>query len=156
VVKIGLTEHQKKLLTAFKSGLSDKEIVEEEGDCSTSTIRNHRFKLKEIEKQTKVFLAIMQSMTVKDNLINIHRGATMVDERYVTTEEEREKVLKSYFQGSKLKTFPASEKKKIVILQQIIKSFDGKKKYTRLTCKNRIHNEYKFYNMTFLISLVVD
>lgn len=126
----GLTEHQRNLLTAFKSGLSDKEIVEAEGEGSTSTIRNHRFKLKEREKQAKVFLAIMQSMTVKDDLINIHRGATMVDERYATTEEEREKVLKSYFAGSKLNTFPASEKKKIVILQQIIKNFDVKKKYT--------------------------
>jgi hypothetical protein len=126
----GLTEHQKKLLTAFKAGQSDKEIVEAEGEGSTSTIRNHRFKLKEREKQAKVFLAIMQSLTVKDDLINIHRGATMVDERYATTEEEREKVLKNYFSDSRLKSFPASEKKKIVILKQIMKGFDVKKEYS--------------------------
>ncbi len=126
----GLTEHQKKLLTAFKSGLSDKEIVELEGEGSTSTIRNHRFKLKEREKQSKVFLAIMQSMTLKEDLINIHRGAKMVDERYVITEEESEKILKSYFKDCKLKTFPAGEKKKIVILKEIIGSFDVNKKYT--------------------------
>jgi Uncharacterized protein conserved in bacteria len=54
----------------------------------------------------------------------------MVDERYAVTEEERQKIINSYFKGKELKTFPASEKKKIVILQQIIKNFDSRKKYS--------------------------
>lgn len=126
----GLTDHQKKLLTYFRNGVSDKEIVEVEGEGSTSTIRNHRFKLKEREKQAKIYLALMQAMSVKDSLVSIHRGATMVDERYAVTEEERQKIINSYFKGKELKTFPASEKKKIVILQQIIKNFDSRKKYS--------------------------
>lgn len=126
----GLTQHQIKLMQYYKDGLTDKEIVEVEGDGSTSTIRNHRFKFKEREKEAKVYLAIMQLMASKDNLISIHKGATMVDERYTITEEERDKALKNYFKEEKLKNLPAAEKKKIIILQHIMKSFQVKIKYT--------------------------
>ncbi|TLS36837.1 DUF2087 domain-containing protein [Pseudalkalibacillus caeni] len=143
----GLTELQKEILSHFKSGLSDKEIVNELGSGSTSTIRTHRFKLKEKEKQAKVFLTIMELLNDKDEnrefgqkhedkeeqLINIHRGATMVDERYAITNQEREKVLKTYFKeglDGPLSQFPSKEKRKIIILQHILKSFDPDKVYT--------------------------
>jgi hypothetical protein len=141
----GLTEHQKKLLTYFKNGLSDKDIIEQEGEGSTSTIRNHRFKLKEREKQAKIFLAIMKLIAYKDNLVNIHRGATMVDERYAVTEEERNKILKNYFEGEKIKVFPSSEKKKIVVLQQIIQRFDAKTKYTEKQVNDTLSSIYEDY-----------
>ena len=141
----GLTEHQKKLITYFKNGLSDKEIIEQEGEGSTSTIRNHRFKLKEREKQAKIFLSIMKLIAYKDNLVNIHRGATMVDERYAVTEEERNKILKNYFEGEKIKVFPSSEKKKIVVLQQIIQRFDAKTKYTEKQVNDTLSSIYEDY-----------
>jgi hypothetical protein len=139
----GLTDHQKKLLNYFRAGTSDKDIVEAEGEGSTSTIRNHRFKLKEREKQAKIFLAIMQSMSMKSSLIDIHRGATMVDERYATTEEEREKILKSYFKGNRLSTFPSSEKKKIVVLQHIMKNFNVNNKYMEKEVNEVLKNIYE-------------
>ena len=133
----GLTEHQKNLLNYFHEGYSDKEIVEKLGGGSTSTIRNHRFSLKEREKQAKVFVAIMdlleQSSTEENKLINIHGGATMVDERYAITIEEREKVLKTYFREGvegPLHEFPSKEKRKIIILQQIMKRFKNNQHYT--------------------------
>ncbi|GAA0337892.1 DUF2087 domain-containing protein [Bacillus carboniphilus] len=134
----GLSEHQKELLQFFKRGLTDKEIVKETGGGSTSTIRNHRFKFKEKEKQAKVFLTIMNVLKnekEKDNseLINFHKGAKMVDERYAITVEEREKVLKTYFKEGlegPLDSFPSKEKRKIIILQHIIKRFELNKKYT--------------------------
>lgn len=55
----GLSEIQRELLKDFYQGLSDKDIVVKNGQGSTSTIRNHRFKLKEKIKQAKVFLALM-------------------------------------------------------------------------------------------------
>lgn len=137
----GITEHQKNLLSYFYDGYSDKEIVDKLGGGSTSTIRNQRFTLKEKQKQAKVFLAIMELLEENkskgkkvegENLVPIHKGATMVDERYAITEAEREVTLKTYFENSnelRLKSFPSKEKKKIIVLQKIITRFDNSKRY---------------------------
>lgn len=93
----------------FFHGYRDKEIIDKLGGGSTSTIRNQRFTLKEKQKQAKVFLAIMELLDenkvinkkVKDeNLIPIHKGATMVDERYAITKDEREATFKTYLEKS--------------------------------------------------------
>lgn len=75
----GITEHQKDLMVHFKNGLTDKEIVEASNGGSTSTIRNHRFRLNEKEKQAKVFLtmmALMKSNKVESQheLVTFHKG----------------------------------------------------------------------------------
>lgn len=148
----GLTEVQRDILEYFYKGLSDKEIVKEQGGGSTSTVRNHRFKLKEKEKQAKVFLAIMELLEAgvnkEDNgnnekLVNIHKGANMVDERFAITEKEMEKVLKTYIKEGKLTQFPSKEKKKIVILQHIIKDFEINKEYSEKEV-NEIIEKYYF------------
>ncbi len=134
----GLTDHQKEVLQYFYKGLSDKEIIEEMGGGSTSTIRNHRFKLKEKEKQAKVFSAIMGLIQNKEQdkqqLISIHKGAKMVDERYAISNEEMEKVINTYFINEdsiqKLKTFPSKEKRKIVVLKHILNYFENNRTYT--------------------------
>lgn len=135
----GLSDHQKDLLHYFKKGLSDKEIVKEVNGGSPSTIRSHRFKLREKEKQAKIFLALMSLLNENNlaksnsNFIHFHKGAKMVDERYATTEKERKSVLTNYFkQGldGPLETFPSKEKRKIIILQHIMKRFDPNQIYT--------------------------
>lgn len=135
----GLSDHQKKLLCYFEKGLSDKEIVNELDGGSSSTVRNHRFKLKEKEKQAKVFLTLMNLLNKnKDertdtNFISFHKGATMVDERYATTEEEKQKVLSTYFKkgiDGSLDTFPSKEKRKLIVLQSILKRFEPSRVYT--------------------------
>jgi hypothetical protein len=133
----GLTDHQKNLLSFFHKGYSDSDIVKEQESGSTSTIRNHRFTLREKEKQAKVFLAIMELLnrktTKKESLINVHRSATMTDERYATTEEENEQTLSKYFKhglDGPLTEFPTREKRKIVVLRHIVKNFELNKKYT--------------------------
>ena len=134
----GITEHQKELMAHFKNGLTDKEIVDMSGVGSTSTIRNHRFRLKEKEKQAKVFLTMMALMkSDKDEsqheLVTFHKGAKMVDERYAITSEEKEKVLATYFkQGTDgpLDLLPSKEKRKIIVLQQILKRFVPNKIYS--------------------------
>ncbi|SET54377.1 transcriptional regulator [Oceanobacillus limi] len=134
----GLSDLQKEILTYFKQGLTDKEIARNVDAGSTSTIRTHRFKLREKEKQARVFLAIMELLKQEeytDELISIHKGATMVDERYAITNAEKEKVLATYFKqgvNGPLESFPSKEKRKIIILQQIITNFDTTKKYTEL------------------------
>lgn len=56
----GLTALQRDLLTRFYAGESDSEIVSALTMGSRSTIRNHRFALRERMKQARFFLAIME------------------------------------------------------------------------------------------------
>ncbi|AJD89356.1 hypothetical protein JMA_00390 [Jeotgalibacillus malaysiensis] len=141
----GLSDHQKELLSYFKQGVSDKEAAKQIGG-SPSTIRNHRFKFKEKEKQARVFLALMQLLkeeTGPESLVQIHRGATMVDERYAITSEEQEKVLKTYFKADgTLSQFPSKEKKKIVVLQFLLKRFDVGQQYTEREVNEVIKQVY--------------
>ncbi|WHY71424.1 DUF2087 domain-containing protein [Fictibacillus enclensis] len=132
----GLTDHQNRLLRLFYEGKSDTEIKKEMEVGSTSTIRNHRFVLKEKERQAKMLLTLMELLKEKDehapSLIAPHQTATMVDDRYNVTKEEQEKMLKKYFiEGSKsLKTFPAKEKQKLVVLREISTLFHPKETYS--------------------------
>ncbi|ODG93101.1 MULTISPECIES: DUF2087 domain-containing protein [Bacillaceae] len=133
----GLTEHQNHLLRLFYQGKSDTDIQKETGIGSASTIRNHRFVLKEKERQAKLFLVMMELLKEKDqhapSFLPLHKTAKMVDERYNITEDEMEKTLKKYFpegiDGS-LKKFPLKEKQKLVVLREIVKRFSPNKTYT--------------------------
>ncbi|HMM20986.1 MAG TPA: DUF2087 domain-containing protein [Selenomonadales bacterium] len=133
----GLTDHQRRLLELFHRGLTDGEIAKEADIGSTSTIRNHRFVLREKQKQAKVFLAIMELLErntpKRQTFIGIPRSARQVDERFAITQEENEKVLAQYLPqgpGGPLATFPAKEKRKVIILKHLHKQFEPGKKYT--------------------------
>lgn len=121
----GLTDHQKGLLDLFYQGKSDTEVQTELGIGSTSTIRHHRFALKEKERQAKTFLALMELLKEKDEyapaFIPVHKTAKMVDERYNVTEEEQSKIIKKFFSNGKLMKFPPKEKQRLVALQEIAK-----------------------------------
>nr|WP_042477630.1 DUF2087 domain-containing protein [Bacillus ndiopicus] len=128
----GLSEVQQEMLELFYEGLSDKEIAVESSVNNISTVRQHRFKLREKEKQAKIFLALMQLFS-EPNHYKIHKGATQVDERYSIEDKEREKVLQTYFkQGldGSIETIPSKEKRKLIILQHILKRFTVGKAYT--------------------------
>lgn len=133
----GLTEHQTTLLRHFYAGKSDKEVQEEMGIGSSSTIRHHRFVMKEKERQAKTLLAIMELLKEKDQnapaFVPPHKHATMVDDRYLVTTDEQTKILEKYFtsglDGPILK-FPPKEKQRIVILRAIVDRFDAAAVYT--------------------------
>ena len=97
----GLTEHQNRLLQLFYQGMNDKEVQLELGIGSASTIRNHRFALKEKERQSKVLLTLMELLKEKDShapaFVEIPKQAKMIDERYNVTEEERQSILAKAF-----------------------------------------------------------
>ena len=133
----GLTDLQKELIEYFQKGISDQEIVKMKVGSNASTIRNHRFTLREREKQAKVFLSIMELMEEKmennPKLVEIHSTATMVDERYLMTEEENDKVIKTFFKNGldgPIIRFPKKEKQKIAVIRQIMKKFDAEKIYS--------------------------
>ncbi|MFE4143289.1 DUF2087 domain-containing protein [Peribacillus sp. YIM B13472] len=132
----GLTDHQNRLLRLFYQGKNDAEVQEEMGIGSPSTIRNHRFVLKEKERQAKLFLTLMELLKDKDEhapaFIPLHQKARMVDDRYNVTEDEKVTVLKKYFpKGSQdaLKSFPPKEKQRLIILQEIMNRFEKERKY---------------------------
>ncbi len=133
----GLTDLQRTLLNYFQMGLSDQEIVKELDGGSSSTIRNHRFTLREKMKQAKVFLSIMELVEEKSShkskYIHIHESPSLLDDRHAITEQENEEILKTYFnQGLEgpLKGFPKKEKHKIVILRYLTRLFDVQKHYS--------------------------
>ncbi|WP_019911218.1 DUF2087 domain-containing protein [Paenibacillus sp. HW567] len=133
----GLTELQKGLLNAFRQSLSDGEAAKELGIGSTSTVRNHRFTLREKVKQAKLFLAVMELAEEKPGtsspFVSIPRSAAIVDERFAITEEENAEILNTYFKmgpEGPLSEFPKKQKRKAAILRQLIKRFETGRKYT--------------------------
>jgi DNA-binding CsgD family transcriptional regulator len=127
--KTGLSESQQEILALFAQNLSDSVIAQRLG-ISNSTVRNHRFKLKEKERQAKVFLSIMAHLEDKDFILP-HTGATMVDDRYAITAGEREKIIATYFdQDGFIQQFPSKEKRKLVVLSILAQKFDPQKNYS--------------------------
>ena len=126
-----------------------REIAGKLGVGSTSTVRNMRFKLREREKQAKVFLALLGSLTDNpapgERLVEIPRGAKMVDERFAITEQERAKVLKTFFDAAgegRLLSLPSREKRKIIVLQHVAGRFAPGRKYTEAEVNAILENVY--------------
>ncbi|WP_309090896.1 DUF2087 domain-containing protein [Domibacillus sp.] len=130
----GLTEHQNKLLRLFYEGKNNKEIQAEMGIGSISTIRNHRFVLKEKERQAKMFLAVMELLNERDAhapvVVPSHKQARMVDSRYNVTEEEQEKVIQKFMPEGILLAFPPKEKQRLVIMREMAKKFKAGQVYS--------------------------
>ncbi|VBB05921.1 Hypothetical protein LUCI_1132 [Lucifera butyrica] len=148
----GLTDHQKSILELFYAGSSDNEAAKVLGTGSTSTIRNHRFSLREKQKQAKIFLAIMEllgeQVPKKDAFIEIPRNSKQVDDRFAITEEENEKILQAHFkQGpdGPLDSFPGKEKKRVAILRHLIKYFEPNQNYTEKEVNGILKKFYDDY-----------
>ncbi len=132
----GLSAHQSKIMKMFYDGLSDYDIQKAMNIGSISTIRNHRYALKEKEKQAKTMSTMMELLArVTDDKkmpVKPHVTATMVDDRYDITEEKRLKILEKYFPDGlhgRLTTFYTKEKNKIIILGEVIKRFESVRRY---------------------------
>lgn len=138
----GLTENQKELLTMMHDGLTDNEIARKMG-VAPATVRHQRFAFREKAKQAKLYLAIFELVeeaaaskkvkNTKDDLIDIHSGAKMVDDRYFITKAEEDKIIAAAFESLEplvLKLFSAKEKKKLVVLRRIAAQFSKGVKYS--------------------------
>lgn len=136
----GLSDVQNRLLTCLLNGETDMEIGKKFG-IAQSTVRNHRFKLREREKQAKLFLALMHSISMETrsaigksdtgNIEELHATATMVDDRYNISDQERQKTIRTYMdENGVLKQFPSREKKKIIVLGEILRNFKEETEYS--------------------------
>ncbi len=133
----GLTEHQTRLIRLFHQGKSDAEVQRELGIGSASTIRNHRFSLKEKERQSRVYLVLMELLKEKNQheptYLAPPKTAKMIDDRYKVTQQASDRILKTLFPegtAGPLKTFSIKEKNKLIVLQEIVKRFEGGRIYT--------------------------
>lgn len=133
----GLTDTQRDLLLSFYKGISDKDIAKSTG-ISPSTVRYQRYSFREKAKQAKIILALSELFEEKlrqsvGEFPEVHDNAAMVDERYMITDAETEKIVKSFFISLSppiLKSFSSKEKNKLVILRIIAKQFETVRKYT--------------------------
>jgi len=147
----GISEVQKEILLSFYHGKSDDEISAELGTAK-STIRNHRFRLKEKSKQAKIFLTLMNMVEShtreSDRMIPIHRNAKMIDERYAITQGERDKIIEKLFnKDGVLRKFPSEESEKIVILTEVIKRFTIGETYSEKEINEIIKEVFADYAM---------
>ncbi len=141
----GLTEHQKTLLELFYEGYSDQEVAKALNTGSNSTIRNHRFTLREKQKQAKIFLALMELLGEQVPKNNPFMKA---DNRFAITEQESEKIVKAYFKqglSGPLAAFPLKEKKRVAILRVLAAKFTANKKYTEEEVNTRLKHFYSDY-----------
>lgn len=146
------TDNQKELLSLIYSDLSDKEIAKKLG-VSPSTVRHQRFTFREKAKQAKMYLAIYEQVIEKKSsaeemIVPVHSNATMVDDRYITTEKEKNQILKTAFESLsplRLKTFPKKEKKKVVILAKIAEQLEGGKRYSEKELNQILKEIYDDY-----------
>jgi DNA-binding CsgD family transcriptional regulator len=148
----GLSEHQSSLLKLFYQGKSDAEVQKEMGIGSGSTIRNHRFILKEKEKQAKVFLVLMELLKGKDkkatDIVSPHSTARMTDDRYNVTLDDKKKILAKYFTNGlngPIKTFSMKEKSKLVVLEHIARRFEKGRIYSEKEVNEKLKTIYEDY-----------
>ncbi len=133
----GLTGNQKELFRRLRAGLSDAEIAAQMG-VALSTVRHQRFVFREKARQAQMYLAMYELLpererSGRDALQPLHRGAKMVDDRYASTEAEREETLKSAFESLdplRLRFFPAREKRKLHVLSRIAEEFQEGRRYS--------------------------
>ena len=135
----GLSEHQKELLQLFYQGKSNAEIQNEMGIGSSSTIRHHRFVLKEKARQARVFLVLMELLKEMDkskpsssDSATTQNPAPVVVGSFRLTLEEVDKILKRCFpEGTdgQLKTFDLKLKSRLVVLREIAKRFGAQRIY---------------------------
>lgn len=151
----GISSSQRAVIELMALGLTDKEISSKLG-VANSTIRNHRYKLREKEKQAKLFLATMNllskntnkdiNMLEEDFICDAHKGATTLDDRFNISKEEKIKVIETYVdENGALKSYPAKEKKKIILLEEIIKNFNVGKKYSEKEINRVLKRIYEDY-----------
>lgn len=151
----GISDVQRELIKLIALGLSDKEISEKL-KVAQSTIRNHRYKLREKEKQAKLFLAMMDLLSKttnkkinkigKETICDAYKTATTLDDRYNITDKEKKSVIETYMnENGGLRSYPAREKKKIIVLEEISRNFSKGKQYSEKEINRILKRVYEDY-----------
>ncbi len=152
----GLTDLQRTLIGLFNRGLSDHDIIAEIDGGSTSTIRNHRFMLREKMKQAKLFLAVMELMeeggkgpgrqpSAASSKTAQSKLPGKLGERLSITNEENEQILSKYFADGlygPLTSFPKQEKRRVAVLRHMAGDFEQGRIYSEKEVNQVIEARY--------------
>ncbi|MDR9852021.1 DUF2087 domain-containing protein [Paenibacillus sp. VCA1] len=155
----GLTDLQRKLIGFFHQGLSDHDIIAELDGGSTSTIRNHRFMLREKMKQAKLFLTVMELMEEGGKHAGRSSAAAAakqaepplpgkLGERLNISEEEHERIVRKYFAegpGGRLTSLPKQEKRRVAVLRHIAGDFEEGRTYNEKEINELLEARYGDY-----------
>lgn len=157
----GLSEQQVFIIELIVKGLSDKEIALKIGDISESTVRNHRFNLREKARQARIFLAIMNAMEEyiqdKKKFVAIPRFSQTVDARHEVTNEDKDKLLAKFFNANdELIRFPKKEKERLIILQRMCEFFDADKKYKETEVDHIIRRHFLMLDFVMIRRALID
>jgi len=134
----GLTDIQRTLLRLMYDGLSDREIQPRLGGVSLSTIRNHRYALREKARQARVLVALSELLERSgrdpgQRFIEIPGTKAADDERFAITRDEFDRIVKAQFPDGpdgRMSAFPKKEKRKIAVMIHVLKRFDPSRRYT--------------------------
>ncbi|RNB86020.1 DUF2087 domain-containing protein [Brevibacillus panacihumi] len=146
----GLSEHQITLLRLFYQGLSDVEVQQQTGIGSTSTIRNHRFVLKEKERQAKVFLTMMELLKERDHQADVRPSLSGWEgsRKPNAVLAERKAILSKYLpersHGGLIK-LPRKQKEKRIVLEEVAKRFEPDRLYTEPEVNEILQAVYEDY-----------
>lgn len=150
---MGISELQLQLLNFFAKGLTDKEIADYLG-VSGSTIRNHRYKLRERERQNKLFLALMETLESdglgggRASLQGERLREIELGEVSPINEREKKRILERYMTDSgRLKSYPQFEKNRRIVLEAILKNFCIGKCYSEEELQNILSGIYRDYKL---------
>lgn len=139
----GISDTQKNILGLLSLDLSDQEIAEHL-NIATSTLRNHRFKLKEKKKQAEFFIAAMNILERKNKKMQSEESSIQTyDERFDIKEKEKQKVLATFVaEDGRIISIPRKAKSKIVLLQYLASLFNPEKTYTEKEVNETIKRVY--------------
>jgi len=142
----GVSDTQEQLLGAFFNGDDDARVAEKLG-ITRSTVRNHRFRMKERARRARVFIAMMKiletSQKPEAKLVDFPSGAVMVDERFALTQEEYENFIEKFFcEDGSLKRFPLKAKIRVALLRKIAETLVPGKRYTEKELNTKLSAIY--------------
>ncbi len=80
-------------------------------------------------------------------MVKFPASLTMQDDRAKITVQERDKIIKQFFDGDTLKQFPKKQKKKLVLLHRISGMFNPEKRYTENDVNMILMGVYEDYVM---------
>lgn len=142
----GLTDTQKNLMALLSLDLTDDEIADQL-DISKSTIRNHRFKLKEKKKQALYYVAAMELLEKRNKKLKSEEVSVMnYDQRFDISEKDREKVLTNFLDADGRATgIPRKEKSKIILLEHLVKKFGENQIYSEAEVNELIATQFDDY-----------
>ncbi|MDO9509647.1 MAG: DUF2087 domain-containing protein [Thermovirgaceae bacterium] len=130
----GVSDTQEHLLEAFFRGDDDARIAVDL-DISRSTVRNHRFKMKERARHAKAFIAMMRilekNQKPETRLVDFPANTRIADDRFALTEEEYERITRKYFrEDGTLERFPLKAKERVALLRKIVGMLVPGERYT--------------------------